>query len=69
VAHHVGEDQRAACRGVSARDPAAAARGRTNAGATARGRMKPAAAVAQDMVGFSLPSRSPNRLGHHPNQD
>jgi hypothetical protein len=69
VAHHVGEDRRAARHGVLARDPAVAARGRANAGATARGRTKPAVAVARDLVGFSLPSRSPNHLGRHPNQD
>jgi hypothetical protein len=51
----------------SACDSAAAARESTDARATTRGRMKPT--VAQNLVSFSLPSRSPNRPGHHPNHD
>jgi hypothetical protein len=46
-----------------------AARGRTDARVAARGRIKPAVAVSQDLVGFSLSSWSPNHLGRHPNHD
>jgi hypothetical protein len=65
----VGEDRRAAQRGVLARDPAAAAQGRADAGAVAQGWTKSTAAAARDLVSFSLPSRSPNRPSRHPNRD